>query len=219
MSKTIILKAELRDVVGKKVEKFRKQDLVPAVVYGNKIEPRNLWVKALDFDRAYSKAGESAILELEIAGKKVNVLVHEVQGSHMSGRPSHVDFFQVNMKEEVETEIPVEFIGESEAVKAHGGILVKTMDAIPVKCLPADLPEKFEIDLAKLATFDDVVSAKDLKVSDKVEIMLEDETVIAMVSAPRSEEELAGLDQKVEEDVSKVAGVVKEAPAAEEKKK
>ena len=137
----------------------------------------------------------------------------------MSGKANHVDFFQVNMKEEVETTIPVEFVGESEAVKALGGILVKNIDEIPVKCLPADLPEKFVVDIAKLATFEDQYTVKDLKTSDKVEIMLEDETVIAMVSEPRSEEELAGLDQKVEEDVSKVAGVAKEAPVTEEKKK
>ena len=44
MSKTVTLKATKRDVVGKQVDKFRKQDLVPAVVYGNKIEPVNVWV-------------------------------------------------------------------------------------------------------------------------------------------------------------------------------
>jgi large subunit ribosomal protein L25 len=106
-------------------------------------------------------------------------------------------------------------------VKAHGGVLIKNMDEIPVKCLPADLPEKYEIDLSKLATFDDVIAVKDLKVSDKVEIMLEAETVIALVAAPRTEAEMESLEQKVEEDVSKVAGVVKEeaAPAVEEKKK
>ncbi|HEX8974543.1 MAG TPA: 50S ribosomal protein L25 [Patescibacteria group bacterium] len=218
MSKAITLKADVRELTGKKAKKLRKQDLIPAVMYGNKIAAQNLQVNELDFSRVYSKAGESALIELEVAGKKVNVLIHEIQHEPMSGRVSHVDFFQVNMKEEVETEIPLEFVGESEAVKALGGTLVKNMDAVAVKCLPADLPEKFEINLSKLATFDDVITVADLKTSAKVEIMLEDETVIALVSEPRSEEELAGLDQKVEEDVTKVAGVVKEAPAAEEKK-
>lgn len=217
MTKTTTLKATLRDVVGKQVDKFRKDEMVPAVMYGNKVEPQNIWVKQLDFERAYGKAGESAIVALELEGKAVNVLIHDLQTHPMSGKPMHVDFFQVNMKEEVETEIPVEFIGESEAVKALGGILVKNIDEIPVKCLPADLPEKFVVDIAKLATFDDVFAVKDLKVSDKVEIMLESETVIAMVSEPRSEEELSELDQKVEEDVSKVAGVVKETPEGEKK--
>lgn len=206
----ITLKAVARELVGKKADQLRKQNMIPAVMYGNKIASQNIAVNYLDFQRVYSKAGESTLVELEVAGKKANVLIHDIQLAPMSGRYTHVDFFQVNMKEEVETEIPLEFIGESAAVKALGGVLVKNMDSISVKCLPADLPEKFVVDLEKLATFEDVITAKDLKTSKEVEIMLEDETVIAMVSEPRSEESLAELDQKVEADVTKVAGVVKE---------
>lgn len=210
MSKAITLKATVRELVGKKAKQLRKQDLIPAVMYGNKVAPQNVAVNYLDFQRVYSKAGESTLVELEVAGKKSNVLIHDIQLAPMSGRYTHVDFFQVNMKEEVETEIPLEFVGESAAVKALGGVLVKNMDSVSVKCLPANLPEKFVVDLEKLATFEDVITAKDLKTSKEVEIMLEDETVIAMVSEPRSEESLAELDQKVEADVTKVAGVVKE---------
>jgi large subunit ribosomal protein L25 len=219
MTNAITLKAEIRTAVGKKADKLRSQDLIPAVMYGNKIAAQNISVAYNEFKKIYSKAGESALVSLEVEGKKVNVLIHDIQLAPMSGRVSHIDFFQVNMKEEVETEIPLEFVGEAAAVKALGGVLVKNLDAIAVKCLPADLPEKYEIDLSALATFDDVIAVKDLKISDKVEIMLDGETVIAMVSAPRSEESLSELDTKVEEDVTKVAGVVKEVPAAEEKKK
>lgn len=219
MSKAITLKATLREIVGKKVKKMREGDLIPAVMYGNKIAPQNLAVNYIDFKRVYDKAGESALVEIELAGKKHNVLIHDTQLAPMSGKITHIDFFQVNMKEEVETEIPLEFVGEAPAVKALGGVLIKNMDEISVKCLPSDLPEKYEIDISSLATFDDVISVKDLKISDKVEILLDGETVIALVSAPRSEESLADLDTKVEEDVTKVAGVVKEAPATEEKKK
>ncbi len=219
MSKLITLKADIRDIVGKKVAKFRKENKVPAVMYGNKIASENLWVNDLDFSRVYSKAGESALIELEVGKKKLNVLIHELQHDHRSGKVSHVDFFQVNMKEEVETEIPLEFVGESAAVKAHGGVLIKNMDAVLVKCLPANLPEKFVIDLSKLATFEDHITVADLKTSEEVEILLEAETVIALVAAPRTEAEMDKLDQKVEEDVTKVAGVVKEVAPTEESKK
>ena len=219
MSKLITLKADIRDIVGKKVAKLRKENKVPAVMYGNKIASENLWVNDLDFSRVYSKAGESALIELEVGKKKLNVLIHELQHDHRSGKVSHVDFFQVNMKEEVETEIPLEFVGESAAVKAHGGVLIKNMDAVLVKCLPANLPEKFVIDLSKLATFEDHITVADLKTSEEVEILLEAETVIALVAAPRTEAEMDKLDQKVEEDVTKVAGVVKEVAPTEESKK
>ena len=218
MSKTITLKATKRTEIGKKANKLRKENMIPAVMYGNKVAAENITVNYIDFKRVYTKAGESALIELETEGKKHNVLIHDIQLAPMSGKFTHVDFFQVNMKEEVETEIPLEFVGEAAAVKAHGGVLIKNMDEISVKCLPADLPESYVVDISKLATFDDVISVKDLKISDKVEILLDPETVIALVAAPRTEESLADLDSKVEEDVSKVAGVVKEAPVAEEKK-
>lgn len=216
-TKTISLKATIRKEVGKKADKLRKENLIPAVMYGNKIAAENITVNYNDFKKVYDKAGESALIELEVEGKKLNVLIHDTQLAPMSGKISHIDFFQVNMKEEVETEIPLEFVGEAPAVKALGGVLIKNMDEISVKCLPADLPEKYVIDISTLATFDDVISVKDLKVSDKIEILLDGETVIALVAAPRTEESLSELDTKVEEDVSKVAGVIKE-PVASEKK-
>jgi len=212
MNKAIVLKAKKREVTGKKVEQLRKEDIIPAVMYGNKIASQNILVNYLDFKRVYDKAGESALIELETEGKKVNVLVHDIQLDPMSGKFTHVDFFQVNMKEEVETEIPLEFIGESPAVKELGGVLIKSLDEITVKCLPADLPEKYEIDISKLATFDDVIAVKDLQVSDKIEIMVDGETIIASVQEPRTQEELESLETKVEEDVSKVEGVIKETP-------
>ncbi|KKP89808.1 MAG: 50S ribosomal protein L25/general stress protein Ctc, large subunit ribosomal protein L25 [Parcubacteria group bacterium GW2011_GWC1_36_108] len=218
MTNAITLKATIRTEIGKKADKLRKQDLIPAVMYGNKIAAENISVNYNEFKKVYSKAGESALVQLEVEGKKLNVLIHDIQLAPMSGKVTHIDFFQVNMKEEVETEIPLEFVGEAPAVKALGGVLIKNMDEISVKCLPSDLPEKYEIDISVLATFDDVISVKDLKISDKVEILLDGETVIALVSAPRTEESLSELDTKVEEDVSKVAGVVKEEAAPVEKK-
>jgi large subunit ribosomal protein L25 len=213
MSKAITLKAEVRDIVGKKVKKLRTEDMIPAVMYGHKIASQNLLVNYLDFKRVYDKAGESSLVELDSAGKKVNVLIHDTQTDPMSGKVSHIDFFQVNMKEEVETEIRLEFVGEAAAVKEHGGMLVKNIDSIKVKCLPADLPEKYEVDISKLATFADTIAVKDLKISDKVEILQDPETIIVLVQAPRTEEELSTLDTKVEEDVTKVEGVIKETPA------
>ena len=217
MSKAIELKAKIREVVGKKVKNLRKEDLIPAVMYGNKIASENLAVGYNEFKKVYDKAGESALIELDTEGKKHSVLIHDIQLAPMSGKITHIDFFQVNMKEEVETEIKLEFVGESAAVKAHGGVLIKNMDEVSVKCLPADLPEKFVIDLSKLETFEDHITVADLKTSDKVEILLDNETVIALVAAPRTEAELEGLEGKVEEDVSKVVGVIKETPASEKK--
>lgn len=215
----ISLIAEKRTVFGKKLRKQRNDGLVPAVLYGHGQENLNLSIKYLDFSRVYEKAGENAIVELDVEGKKVPVLICDTQLDPMSGKFSHVDFHQINMKEEVEANIPLEFVGESEAVKALGGVLIKNLDEVEVKCLPADLPSEFKIDISALKGFDDQIKIGDIKVSEAVEILDDPETVIALVERPRTEEELASLDEKVEVDVTKVEGVVKETPAEEEPKK
>lgn len=206
----INLQAQKRDKIGRKISRERANGLIPAVVYGNKIEPRSLWVNYLDFQKIYKQAGKSIIIELNInEDSKNNVLIHDVQMDPVSGKFSHVDFFQVKMDQKLEANVPLEFVGESEAVKTLGGVLVKILDNISVSCLPGDLPAKIEVDISSLKTFDDVIKISDLKISDKIKIQAETNTVIANVSAPRSEEELASLEGKVEEDVTKVEGVVK----------
>lgn len=210
------LDAKKREEIGSKVSKLRAIGLLPAVMYGHKIASQNLTLNYIEFQKVFQKAGENTVIELAIdGGSKVNVLVHEVQKDAMTGNVSHVDLFQVRMDEKLETKIPLEFVGESAAVKALGGVLVKNMDEVEVSCLPADLPSTIEVNLTQIETFDVYIKVKDLKVSSKVEIMTDMETVIALVERPRTEEELAGLNEKVEEDVTKVEGVVKEAPVAE----
>lgn len=216
----INLKSKIREEVGKKLDKYRKEGMIPAVIYGHKIKPQNLWVNYLDFNKVFEKAGESTVIEMEIEGKdKVNALIHEIQSDPLSGKFSHIDFFQVRMDEKIETDVPLEFFGESPAVKELGGILVKNLDEIKISCLPANLPSEIKVDISKIKTFDDHIKVKDIIIPENVKVLEEEETVVALVSPPRTEEELASLEEKVEEDVTKVEGVVKETPTEGEDKK
>lgn len=211
------LSAKLRDIFGRKTKKGRKEGLIPAVVYGRAIKSINIWVDALDFSRLLKKSGESTIIELDVDGKeKRNVIIYEMQRDPITNKNIHVDFFQVRMDEEIETEVELVYIGEAPAVREAGGVLVKSIDKITVKCLPADLPSEINVDISVLKTFDDRIIVGDLKISDKIKIELELETVLASVAPPRSEEELEGLESKVEADVTKVEGVVKEDAKAKE---
>jgi large subunit ribosomal protein L25 len=210
------LKAKKRDIFGKKTKKGRKSGLIPAVVYGRGVESLSLWVNMLDFKRLLKKSGESTMIGLEIDGKNGrNVIIYEIQRNPVTSDIIHIDFFQVRMDEEIETEVELEFIGESLAVRDLGGVLVKNIDEIEVKCLPGDLPSKISVDISVLNKFEDRICVKDLKIPAKVKVELDPETVVALVSAPRSEEELGKLDEKVEADVTKVEGVVKEETPAE----
>ncbi len=215
----IIIQARVRNEQGKQVRKFRRQGLIPAVLYGKKTENKNLWINDKEFRKAYLEAGENTVVQLKIEnGDQANVLIYDIQRNPLSGNFSHIDFFKIRMDEKIETEIPLEFVGEAPAVKEKGGTLVKNMNEIAVKCLPADLPSELKVDLARLKTFDDYFKVKDLKVSDKVELILDGETIIALVTPPRSEGEMMELNQKVEEDVTKVEGIEKKEKKEEKEK-
>ncbi|TAK94850.1 50S ribosomal protein L25 [Patescibacteria group bacterium] len=215
---TIKLAAQSRDKSSPLVRAMRKAGRIPAVIYGNKIESISLDVSALDFKKVFTKAGESTVITVDVdGGKSVNAIIQDVQLDPLSGAVSHIDFFQVRMDEKIEATIPLEFVGESKAIKEMGGVLVKSIDEIEVSCLPADLPHAIEVNLAAINNFDDHIKVKDLAISDKVKVLTDIETVVALVEAPRTEEDLAELNEKVEADVTKVQGTVKEVPVAEEK--
>ncbi len=211
------LEAKNRQEKGKKTNKSRREGLIPAIVYGRGVESLNIWITALDFRKLLKKSGESTIINLEIDGKNGrNVIIQEIQRDPVSYKIIHLDFYQVRMDEEIETEVELVFVGESPAVKEFGGILIKNIDKLEVKCLPADLPSHIDVDVSSLKTFDDHITVGDLKIGKGVKLELEPETVIAIVTPPRSEEELKELEEKVEEDLTKVEGIKKEEAPVEE---
>jgi large subunit ribosomal protein L25 len=218
---TINLEAKARAERGRKTNKGRKEGMIPAVVYGRSISSEMIWVNNLDFKRLLKKSGESTLIDLSIDSKVSHkVLIYDTQKDPVDGKFLHVDFFQVNMAEKIETDVELVFVGEAPAVKELGGVFVKNMDEVEVSCLPADLPSEITVDISALKTFEDRIIVKDLKLGKGVEIKLDEETVIALVAPPRGDEELSALNEKVEADVSKVVGVVKEeAPKSEEEKK
>lgn len=219
MTKNITLDAKIRT---KSEGRVAGKENIPGILYGREVENVMVSLDKKKFNDTYEEVGESTVFKLAIDGKdERNVLIKDIQRDVLTGAARHVDFYQVRMDEEIEAEIELMFKGESAAVKELAGILVKNMDAIQVKCLPGDLPPEIEVDITPLKTFDDYIYVKDLPVSEKVEVLVDPETVVAMVSEPRSEEELAELETEVKEDVTKVEGVVKEeeAPAEGEEAK
>jgi large subunit ribosomal protein L25 len=208
----IELKAKTRQLKDN-IRKFRKQDTIPAVLYGHKVENQNLFLNLGEFEKAFRKAGESTIIELEVDGKNYPVLIHDVQYHALTSRPIHADFFAVNMTEKLKAKVALEFIGESKAVKTAGGVLVKSLNEVEVECLPSDLPHNIEVDISKLENFSDAIHIKDLNLGNKVHILGNPEDVIAKVQPPRDvEAELA----PVVEDISKVEGAAEDKPVSAE---
>jgi large subunit ribosomal protein L25 len=209
------LKAKVRETK-QNIKKLRSAGEVPAVLYGHNVKNISLAVKKAEFDKAFKKAGESTIVDLVTEdGKTHPVLIHDVQLHYLTSEPIHIDFYQVSMTEKLKAKVALEFLGESPAVKTQGGVLVKVLNEVEVQCLPADLPHNIPVDISSLVDFSHAIHVKDLKVSDKVQIMTPTEEVVIKVQPPRDvEAELTApvTDEKAAVDAAIAAS---EKPKAE----
>lgn len=218
MAEIFELHAKNRTETGKKVKRLREQGIIPSVLYGHGVEPKNLAIDYQSFVKVYKKTGESSLVDFTIDNESpVKVLIYSVQREPLTDRFSHADFYQVKMTEKITTEIPLRFIGEAPAVKEFGGVLVKGFDALEVECLPGDLVPEIEVNLSSLKTFEDILYLNDLKLPKGLTLVLKSNEVLAKVSPPRSEEEIKTLEEKPEEKVEeiKVAGKEEKKEAEE----
>jgi len=171
---------------------IRNNGMVPAVVYGARVENTMLSVSSVDFQKVLKAAGESSTIVLEIANekgdiKKFDVLIHDVQFDPVKSFPIHIDFLAVDANKPIEVAVPVEFTGIAPAEKNNLGVLVKALYEIVVEALPKDLPHNIEVDLTVLESLDDQIHAKDIKLPKGVTMITEEEEVVALI-APVQEE-------------------------------
>ncbi|MDD2224713.1 MAG: 50S ribosomal protein L25 [Candidatus Shapirobacteria bacterium] len=182
------IKAELRTVLGRKVKKIRKEGLLPATVYGRNFEPISVQFKAMELERLFNEVGESGLVELLIDTQKIPVLFRNPQYSPVESDLVHIDCYKVNLKEKITATVPIEFIGESQAVK-EGNNLVEVSNDVEIEALPADLPESITVDITVLNTVDDMITVGDIKLGEKMEMVTQLDQVIVKVEKPRVEEE------------------------------
>lgn len=184
--------AQVRQVFGKKNKKIRKQNILPAVLMqkGKGSEP--LCVRATEFEKVFREVGETSLLDLSVEGKLHKVLISEVQFHPVSSIPVHVAFREVDLKERITAQIPVEVINEeeNEFVKSKQAIILRLLDQISVKALPTDLPRSFVIDATRFEKIGD-----ELKISD----LVFDKSKIEIVG--HEEGDLVAKLDKIEEDI------------------
>ncbi len=198
----IIIKANKRDIVGKKVRALRRAGVLPAVIYGHHIEPLPIAMDYRETSRIIEKIASSALVVLEVNGEKYYSLVREKQRNPLTGKIQHVDFQAVSLTEKVRTEVPLRLVGESPAVENYLGILLPSMETIEIECLPGSLPEYIEVDLSKLKEIGDSILVGDLVLPEGVEVLTGLDDVVVVVAAPQAEEipaeELEGAEEEPE---------------------
>lgn len=193
---------------------IRRNGGIPAILYGHGIDPQNLEVDSRKFQKLFSGAGYTTMLNLSIEGGAEHpVFIRDVQIHPLKSTITHIDFYKVRMDEVITAKVPLKFVGESPAVKNLSGVLVRNIDELEVEALPKDMPHDIEVDISALVDFEKALHVKDIALPEGVVTHKDGEEVIALVQPPRSEAELEALSEEVKEDVENVEGVKKEEPA------
>ncbi|MBC8206313.1 MAG: 50S ribosomal protein L25 [Kiritimatiellales bacterium] len=168
------------------VRRMRRAGLIPGVIYGEGGEAREVSLPQHEFKlMLHHHAGEQMMVAIEIDGKNESVLLKDVQHAALSSDILHVDFQKVSLTKKLKVQIAIELTGEAEGVKKDGGVLDHTLYSVEVECLPDDILEKIEVDVSSLK-MGDVLTVKDIELdTSKYEILLDGDTAVASVLAPR----------------------------------
>jgi large subunit ribosomal protein L25 len=190
------LNATKRDGAGKGVaRKLRQVGRIPAVMYGKDMEPMHLSLNTMEAGHLFHAIStDNTIVDLVVEGEKESfpTLVREIQAHPHKNELVHVDFLRVQKGVAVEVEVPVELLGTPVGVKLHGGVLEHLVHEVPVKCVPALIPESIQVDVSGL-DIEDAIHLSELTFPEGVELTIDDDRTVCIVAAPRAamEEETA----------------------------
>ena len=182
----IKIKAEPRTEQGTgAVRRLRRTGMIPGSVMKMKKGGTELIkLPAHDFMMAMrGRTSKQLLVTLDMNGTEVPALMREMQNDVLAGTPIHVDFSEVSLTEKVRVTVPVILVGEPTGVKLGGGVLEQVLRTIDVDCLPADIAEKFEVDVSALG-LDQTMFVRDLQLGDKYTVVTRGEYALAVVKAP-----------------------------------
>ena len=189
----VVLKAEKREVIGKQVKALRRAGKLPAVIYGRHTEPMNVSLDSHTASLVLGKLTSSSLVTIELDGTEYPSLVREKQRDYIKNRLLHVDFLAVSLNESIRANVGVNFVGVSGAVKDFNAVLVTNLQSLEVECLPTDLPERIDVDITVLARPGDGIRVRDVHVSDNVRLLNDPDTMVAVATFAKVEEEAAAV--------------------------
>lgn len=190
---TFELQGKARTADGtRKARGVRRNEMIPAVVYGHGMKPLSVEVPERAFFKAlHTKAGENVLITLQIEGVKLEestCRIKAIQHNPVTDKIDHIDFMVISLTEEIKVMVPVVVLHAEDApgVK-EGGVLDLVHHEIEVECLPTKIPEKIEVDV-KVMKINDAIHVKDLALPSDVKCLLSADEVVVAIHPPREEE-------------------------------
>lgn len=196
MADRINLELENRTLVGKKVNRLRREGILPATVYGKGVGPLTVQLNARGFSEAYRRAGKTTLVDLTIPGQKAqSAFIHSLQRHPVTRAILHADFLVVDLRTEITVEVPIHLVGESELVNRGDAMLNQVLNTVDVRALPAELPPYVEVDISGLDSMDKSIHVRDIPALEKGTILTEEDELVVSLTPARVEEEEEAVEE------------------------
>lgn len=215
------LKATLRESIGSgESRRLRNEGFLPAVIYGLGMDPVSIALNAREFTNALkTDAGSNVILNLEVGKSKYTTLAREIQRHPYKNEFLHIDLIQIDLTQNVEANVQVNFLGTPIGVKDEGGLVQTINSTITVSTLPSTIPASLDLDISELNVGENA-TVLDVKLPEGVELATEDDdSILVTITLPRAaieEEEIDGLEGEGLEGEEGAEGESSEENAGEE---
>jgi len=209
------LKAEKRDVLGKRNRFLRRRGITPTHLFGHSLKSLSLQCDTDELKRVITHAGETRLIDLEVQGERgaKKVFVREIQRDPLGKQLLHVDFYQIRMGEKMTMDVPIVLVGEAPALKTKGRILSRGITELPIECLPEKVPPQIEIDVSTLEELEQAIQVKDIVLDPDITVEADPEQMVVKVAEVMievepepevaEEEEVEGEEAEAEEGAEK----------------
>lgn len=169
------------------VTELRAAGKIPAVVYGYEVDNTPVAVDENEFIKVIREVGRNGVIDLDVSGKPVKVMVTEYQADSLKNQITHIDFVAINMKSEVTVDVTIETVGEAAGV-AEGGVIEHPIFEVSVTATPDNIPESIQVNIEEMQ-IGDTLYVSDIRSKGNFTIENEDEEAIVTIVPPQLEEE------------------------------
>lgn len=186
MSETVLVAESGRSTGSANARRLRREDSIPAVVYGQGMEPISISVARRDLRIALSgPAGMNTVLDLSVDGATYPAIVKEIQRHPVRRTVQHVDFIQINLAEDITVSVPVRLEGEAKAVEQNDGFVDLVMNELEVTTTPRSIPDEIVVDITDM-TMDSTITVADIVLPDGVIATADPELPVVTVLTVRT---------------------------------
>jgi large subunit ribosomal protein L25 len=168
--------------------RVRKQGKVPGVVYGAGKQTIAVSLDPRQVSRIlHSETGYNTVFDLAVDGERTKAMIVDWQYEPIKGSLLHIDLKRIAMDQKLRVNVPIELVGEPVGVKQQGGILEQILREVEVECLPGDIPNEIDLNVAELV-FGIVLRVSDLPKNEKIKYITDPDQPVAHIISIKEEE-------------------------------